>query len=209
MSKNFYKLKSNKGFTLVEIIAVIAIIAVLAVGVIPSVSGYVEAAEETSDLVLASNIIDALQVGLLITDHGLPEDRIFEMIWTTSTSNDGRAYDSSIILRNPTERKSVFNDGKDGDDLAPVTGASGQYEALLTTVVDSLNGGDVEYLTISGGGMYGYVGEGKSELSKQSSLAVHINTSTGEVALAAPYGWVSKENVDDWLEIGLNVTPAP
>ncbi len=211
MAKKLFKVRANKGFTLMEIIIVIAIIAILAVVAIPSVSGYVEEARESSDLVKVSNIISAIQIGLRLTDHGLPEDAIFEVIWTTSTTNDGRVYDSSIIFRNPTGRQSVFNDGKGGDDLQELDIASGDYEALLTTVVESLGDGEVELMPadMKDGGMYGYIGEGESKLSKKSSLAVHVNTTTGEIALAAPYGWTSSENVNDWADMGLDLIPAP
>ncbi len=74
------KINRNKGFTLMEIIIVIAIIAILAVIAIPSITGYVEAAKEASDLQVSSNIITATQTAIAFESGALPDDAVIEVI---------------------------------------------------------------------------------------------------------------------------------
>ncbi len=211
IKKKSFMENSKNGFTLMEIIVVIAIVAILVAVALPSITGYIEKARETSDLVVGSNTIDSIQMALMLTDHGLPPNTYIEVVWVTSTTNDGRVYDGSVLFRNPTERKSVFSEGDYPGDPIPFNGSDEDFRPIATSVLESLKGNAPVGATgiITGGGMYGFVGDGESEISRQSSLAFHVNTTTGEVALAAPSGWASSENVNDWIDIGLNAIPAP
>lgn len=53
--------KSNKGFTLVELIVVIAILAILAGIAVPAYTGYIEKAEQSADLQVLGSVNTAAQ----------------------------------------------------------------------------------------------------------------------------------------------------
>ncbi|MDL2234863.1 prepilin-type N-terminal cleavage/methylation domain-containing protein [Christensenellaceae bacterium OttesenSCG-928-L17] len=61
MNKLRKNLKNKKGFTLVEVIVVIVIIAILAAVMLPSLTGYIDQANEQGALVEARNVYAALQ----------------------------------------------------------------------------------------------------------------------------------------------------
>ncbi|KAF0092607.1 MAG: fimbrial protein [Fusobacteria bacterium] len=60
-------IKTNKGFTLIEVIVTVAIIAMLAAVLIPSFSGLVEAADENRAILECQNTVKAAQT--LYIDH--------------------------------------------------------------------------------------------------------------------------------------------
>lgn len=62
-------IKSNKGFTLVELIVVIAILAILAGIAIPAYSGYIEKAREAGDTQIVSAVNSAIQAATATTDN--------------------------------------------------------------------------------------------------------------------------------------------
>ena len=64
---NQQKQKSKKGFTLVELIVVIAILGILAALVVPSVTGYIQKAQDATNQANAQMLYSAAQ--LYITDQ--------------------------------------------------------------------------------------------------------------------------------------------
>ncbi len=71
MKKIMKKAKSRKGFTLIEVIVVIAILAILAAIAIPSITGYIQAAEEQKYVAEArASYLQALTVDAGIDDIG-------------------------------------------------------------------------------------------------------------------------------------------
>ena len=62
--------KSNKGFTLVELIVVIAILAILAGIAVPAYSGYIKKANEASDYTLLDSVRTAVIFEAIETDPG-------------------------------------------------------------------------------------------------------------------------------------------
>ena len=74
---NQQKQKSKKGFTLVELIVVIAILGILAALVVPSVTGYIQKAQDATNEANAQMLYSAAQ--LYITDMdtaGTPVDTV-------------------------------------------------------------------------------------------------------------------------------------
>lgn len=62
--------KSNKGFTLVELIVVIAILAILAGIAVPAYSGYIKKANEASDYTLLDSVKTAVFFEAIEEDEG-------------------------------------------------------------------------------------------------------------------------------------------
>jgi len=55
------KKKSNKGFTLVELIVVLVILAILAAILVPALLGYIDRAKESQNILKAKNMLQATQ----------------------------------------------------------------------------------------------------------------------------------------------------
>ncbi len=202
MAKN----KKNKGFTLIEVIVVIAILAILASIAVPAITGYIEETNRTSDLVYASNIMDATKIAVVTTNHGLPKDHYIEVVWACGATNEGGEYDSMLFVREP-KRVSVFNTGPDAGLYTPYRGESKSYKIIAESVFEFMNATNVTISTSSGLG-YGYyaqINDAKSIAANESSFAFHINVSTGEIVLA---NW-DKEDVNDWVDFGLDLEKAP
>ncbi len=83
-------LKSNKGFTLVELIIVVAIIAVLAGVLAPQYLRYVERARETNDLQIATNYMRAATVAVTDLNSGTHTNNAewYAFKWGYDTSNN-------------------------------------------------------------------------------------------------------------------------
>lgn len=77
--------KSNKGFTLVELIIVIAIIAVLAVVVAPQYIKYVERSRFTTDLNAINEMVHAMEIAAVGEDGTAPVGTEI----TVTIGNDG------------------------------------------------------------------------------------------------------------------------
>lgn len=68
---------NKKGFTLVELIVVMAILAILAAVIVPSVTGYIQKAQESTNLSNAQMVYNAAQLYLIDQDTAGQESSNF------------------------------------------------------------------------------------------------------------------------------------
>ncbi len=196
-----HKLMNNsKGFTLMEVIIVIAIIAILMSIAIPSITGYMESAKEVSDMSTARSVLIAAQAGVIEARASgeLESGTIVTIGWSTRSAS-------------PTYGKIFVGEGGGEGEISAVlpSGYVRDKNNDFTSIRDSIIskvGGKVSSFTHFN---YGYIDFEfpESKIASQYALYVHIDSSTGEMALA---GTSSNANKNIWIdEIGLDITPVP
>ncbi len=200
--KNFKK--NNKGFTLLELIVVMAIISVLAAILVPQFIQYVERARQSSDVQIASGIIQTATLAVADPTNRVPSGHYVEVLWITGTESGSYANSGQIMVRpGNVDRVSIFNDGT-ADDV-PTVPLGTNLEYLAESIMSIMGATDMKFQNDDE-----YVAsfdDAQSELGNSGNLAFHVHTSTGEVALAKLYGNTAAAN--KWVELGLEVTPAP
>ncbi len=204
-------MKTNKGFTLVELIIVVAIIAVLATVLAPQYLQYVERSRESNDLQLATNIMDASVIAAANPQNNVPAGRYFTVFWSTDTLSDSQPFGGMlcVTLASPTTRESVISN----DGATPVSDVD-TIEAFAKELFTSLgvDESDIVLNTGSGetSGWWAPLPEAQSLIANQAKFYFHIHTSTGQIALAEYVGGVSNVgSPNQWLDIGVNAIPAP
>ena len=104
------KLRSKKGFTLVEIIVVLVILAILAAIAVPSVLGYVEEAKKEKYIAEAKSIYTVIQVEEARlaneidytdkpSDYRNAEDYMYAKICDKSEGNEGNKVGEGIVYK--------------------------------------------------------------------------------------------------------------
>ncbi len=196
---------NNKGFTLIELIIVVAIIAILATVLAPQYLQYVERTRESNDLQVATSLIDATQVALSNPDNNIPSGYIIEVLWTSGDLARDAGYEGLIVVRT-TLRTSIFNDS-DPTFNRPALPSTVNTDDLVREIV-TIMGAELETASSYNlaGTYVGYIGEPESATATDAVFGFHIRTDTGEIALAK---WDNGGLVNDWLNIGLKITPAP
>ncbi len=197
---NIKNKKKNKGFTLMEVIVVIAILAILASVAVPTISGYIEEAKETSDLQVATNIVKATQNAVALNSSALPNDGIIEVIWATGYGPTS-GHQNKLLVREVTNsgRESVL-----GKNYGTRRISSEALARIQSSIIESIDGATPTNLGQVDA--YAILEVGKSKIAEENNFAIHINTGTGEVALA--YHSVDGEK-NIWInEIGVNIEPA-
>ncbi len=190
---------NNKGFTLVELIIVVAIIAVLATVLAPQYLQYVERSRESSDVQQAAQIMDAAMIAVVdaVNAGEIPPGTIVQVGWvTTEAASRGEVYigearvgvESSAILPSDyvTDAGDVFSGAR--DRLCSILGVEASNRNFLTF-------------------KYCEYDVSESAVASESTFRFHLNTATGEIALAAPSSDPAK-NV--WVdELGMKITRVP
>ncbi len=198
------KSKSNKGFTLVELIIVVAIIAVLAAVLAPQYLQYVERARQSNDLQIATNLIKAATIAAADPQSNIVQGTIIEVAWITS--NDRPTYENWILVRD------AGNPLSGGRTSAVIDYST--YDGKMLTL-DAMEGIQKGILGIMGVEVldnprefYGIMDASSSAVAKSSNFVFHLNTSTGQVAVAYKDGTDGVKNI--WVdEIGVNLIPHP
>ncbi len=204
----------NKGFTLVELIVIIAIISVLATVLAPQYTRYVESARRANDLQVATNIVTAVKAAIVDPQSNIPQGHFIEILWISGEESGPNVTKGSLLIRhNDKYRTSIFNDGKGDDDVPATTSPDGGYkdssnlEKFAESVFEVL-GGDSERISDYTGWLQITFQDAESELANMANLALHVNTSTGEVAMAATPSTLLA-NPNRWVALGLDVTAHP
>ncbi len=196
------KQKNNKGFTLVELIIVVAIIAVLAAVLAPQYLQYVERARQSNDLQVATNLMRAATVAVADPKSNLPPNGLVEILWATGEGPDPQYYGGKLYIRAPQVgfRESVLMD-------EPYESIDTRELGHLQNMILSIMGvGELtENPTWEGTG--GDLEDAESAAGNSASFCFHINTTTGEIALAK---YPSDGDVNEWINvIGVDAIPAP
>ncbi len=200
------KTKNNKGFTLVELIIVVAIIAVLAAVLAPQYLQYVERARQSNDLQTATNLLRAATVAVADPKSNLPSNGLIEVLWATGTGPQEEYYGGKLYVRapQPAYRDSVLVN-------EPYVEVDTQSLDHLQTMILGIMGVDTVEGNTAWQGAGGELRDAESAIGNSTSLCFHINTTTGQIALAQfKNASGSDGDVNVWIdEIGIDAIPAP
>ncbi len=200
---------ANKGFTMVELIVVIAIIAILSATLAPQYLKYVEQTKETSDLQLATSIVKAVTIAIANPNSNIEAGKFVEILWITGEESGKEVTRGSLMVRHPTkDRVSIYNNNDGVDELTPTSGDISILKNFAENIFSILGGSD-ERISDYPGWLQITFEDAKSELANQSNFAIHVNTLTGEVALAQYPNSLNPADANRWVEMGLDVIPAP
>ncbi len=175
--KTTKKNKNFKGFTLVELIIVIAIIAVLAAVLAPQYLQYVERTRQSNDLQVATHLMRAATVAIADPALQIPAGVIIEVAWST---DDNGALPGSVFVRSPVDASSLTRAGMPAieENHAALSGVDESISLTLSAKLGSQNSGAINdyYPAMIDGA--------QSNLGNTVDFIFHINSSTGEVAIA-------------------------
>lgn len=113
------RLKSKKGFTLIELIVVIAIIAILAAILIPRFTGFSEKAKENSTKADARNIAVAVEALLAEGDTNITATEVEKYM--------GKSYGTKLVIETDGDFTYTSNGYK-----ATFTATSGEIDVVPT-----------------------------------------------------------------------------
>ncbi len=159
----------NRGFTLIEIIVVLAILAILAAITIPSITGYIEKANQTKDLMVASHVMRTTMAGILLPSNDVPPNTTIYVVWETGSEDE----QGGLFVDSSWDASSAGN----AENLP-----SREYEYNLTQFIgETMLGSEV-----TSGGTWNpgrrnfYLGLPASNAAEECDFKFSINSSTGE-----------------------------
>ncbi len=201
-------MKNKSGFTLMEVIIVIAILAILAAIAVPTVSGYIEKSKESNDLQVATNIIRNIQTSIVNPANDVPRGCYFAVFWSTDSHSEKLSIHDQLIITVPANtRTSTISQTN-----PPPAATAAQLEKIAKSIFEmfGINESDITRYDNNGDidGWMAPLSPAKSEVALDAKLYFHVDTSTGEVALAK-YNGSGVGNPNLWLDLGVNATPAP
>ncbi len=200
--------QNNNGFTLVELMVVVAVIAVLAAVLVPRYVQYVESSNQSNDLSIATHIVHAASAAMVDPETQIPAGHYVEILWITGDESGPEVTRGSLLIRhNDGYRVSIFNDKKGTDDLDRTSDAVVSLQPFADHVFAALGGEGTEISNYPGWLQITFQ-DAQSALGNQSNFAIHISSSTGEVAMAAP-PVSTGANPNRWVALGLAATPHP
>ncbi len=177
-------MKSNRGFTLVELIIVVAIIAVLATVLAPQYLQYVERSRESNDLQIATNYLDAAQV-VLATGENTLDSEWYGFKWGYSTDNlnnmNMHIGTAPVTVSGMPSLSNTTRDPAVQQAIAEIMGwtnASGVIDAAL---IDRPESSSVQY-----------------KYAQENSFVFYVNLHTGEILVdrTISANWVNIVGVD-------------
>ncbi len=192
------KKRKDQGFTLVELIIVVAVIAILAGVLAPQYLQYVERSRESNDLQIATSIIDAALIAIADPANQVPANETIEVLWGTAYPEE-HEYHSWLLVReagNSSDRISA---------IFPTKIAASNFDTTkLAEGIIEIMGEEVKNNHTD---KYCVLDSPQSSVASTTNFVIHINTSSGEVAVAYVNGQATP---NAWIdEIGMNIISAP
>ncbi len=179
---------NNKGFTLVELIIVVAIIAVLAAVLAPQYLQYVERTRESNDVQVATHLLRAAQVAIADPKLGIPSGVLIEVAWST---DEHGAKAGSLFVRSPVDKSALSGTAPNIDTNDPALAAVDEaISDILAAEVGEQNDSAINDFHPA------MIDEAQSALGNSVDFIFHINTATGDIAIADHCKvWVEDLNV--------------
>lgn len=119
--------KSNKGFSLVELIVVIAIMAVLVAVLAPQFTKYIDRSRQSNDATTVSGIVTAVQVGIVDSQYESETNKTYIVVITKNGTNiyEDDASGTPIAKQTDTTKKKTLADA--------IVDSCGELTTLKTT----------------------------------------------------------------------------
>ncbi len=196
--------ENNKGFSLVELVIVVAVIAVIALLISLQYLEYVENSRQTNDLQTATHILRGLTTSIVDPKNGVLAGYVIEVVWYTSAPVDEEHLYGRFYVKPPSPfRSSVFTDS----GIPPMTRDHEITDEITYDIMETLSD---QTKTDEAFGLYGDIGEAQSKLAKEASLVIHIDSTTGRMALARHIDSDYDGDVNIWYDrFGLDIIEAP
>ncbi len=174
--------KTNKPFSLVEILSVIIIIAVAFTILFIYYVGHIEKTRQVNDLNTATDIVETVNMSIVNSDENI-DNCIIEVIWATK--------DNENVLRISEAKNYVSK--LSGTAYEP---KGADLSELANNVFSLLNiNGDTMFNEY-----YGSFTEGESKIANNESFVFHINPKTGEIAFAKGFS-ENEDYINNWVEV--------
>jgi prepilin-type N-terminal cleavage/methylation domain-containing protein len=150
--KRLQQLKSNKGFSLVELLIVIAIMAVLVGILAPQYIRYVERSRQSADIQVVNSIASTMKTVLLDPMNGEAAAGITQLTitWNGHTAGDGQVTVAALPGTIAQADVDILRDDLAGIVGLPVSARSNLASRFATVIVIAVDGDGAGRVTSAG-----------------------------------------------------------
>lgn len=156
--------KSNKGFSLVELIVVIAIMAVLVAVLAPQFTKYIDRSRQSNDATTVSGIVTAVQVGIVDSQYKSDSTNYTIVV----NENGTQIYEAADATGTPME-KGDGTASKPNNIVNAITDSCGELDTLKATASKWKSTGITVKINVSAEGAISttYEGDFKTYIEQQ------------------------------------------